>query len=117
MRRAARVDSSHGAIVAALRAGGATVQSLAAVGDGCPDLLVGLYGHNLLVEIKDGTKPPSARRLTPEQERWHAAWTGQVAIVCSVEGARRLLEVMHERAQAEREEARALIAEIARGGQ
>lgn len=109
MRRAPRLDANHAAIVAALRAAGATVQSLAAVGDGCPDLLVGFAGHNYLIEVKDGTKPPSARRLTPEQERWHAAWAGQAAIVSSLAGVRDLLGVLHERAEAEREEARRLV--------
>ena len=37
-----------------------------------------------LVEVKDGRKPPSARRLTPEQEAWHAAWPGDVYVVTSV---------------------------------
>ena len=44
MRRAARTDSNHEEIVKALRAVGATVQSLAGVGHGVPDLLVGYQG-------------------------------------------------------------------------
>lgn len=42
MRRAARTDANQTAIVEALRKCGASVQSLAAVGKGVPDLLVGL---------------------------------------------------------------------------
>lgn len=81
MRRAAKVDANHAAIVSLLRRMGATVQSLAAVGKGCPDILVGLRGQNYLIEIKDGAKPPSKRRLTPEQETWHASWRGQVMVM------------------------------------
>lgn len=91
MRRAARVDDNHPQIVDALRGIGATVQSLATVGKGCPDLLVGYRGINLLLEIKDGSKPPSARRLTPDEEAWHATWRGPVAVVESVDEALRAI--------------------------
>lgn len=89
MRRAAKVDANQPAIVEALRAVGCTVQPLHAVGKGCPDLLVGLPGtrSNLLLEVKDGSKPPSARKLTPDQAVWHDAWRGQVAVVSSVKEA------------------------------
>ena len=48
MRRAAKIDSNHAEIVAALRGIGAYVMSLASVGGGCPDLLVGFRGHTFL---------------------------------------------------------------------
>jgi hypothetical protein len=87
MRRAARVDSNQSEIVAALRAVGVSVQPLHTVGKGCPDLLCGVRGTNLLLEIKDGNKPPSARKLTPDEAAWHESWRGQVAIVESVDEA------------------------------
>lgn len=90
-RRAARVDDNQPEIVRAFQRMGATVQHLHAVGGGCPDLCVGFRGVNLFVEVKDGSKPPSARKLTPSQSEWHAAWKGQVAIVSSVEEAIDLL--------------------------
>lgn len=86
-RRAARVDANHAVIVAGLRACGATVQSLAAIGAGCPDILVGHRGRNLMFEIKDGAKVPSARALTADQVEWHAAWRGSVVVVNNVEQA------------------------------
>ncbi len=89
--RAAKVDDNQRAIVAALRERGATVQLLHAVGRGCPDLLVGYRGMNLLIEVKDGRKPPSARQLTPDQIIWHRAWVGQVEVVESTDQARLLL--------------------------
>jgi Holliday junction resolvase len=52
VRRAARTDANQDGIVAALRGAGASVQSLAATGKGCPDLLVGWRGANLLMECK-----------------------------------------------------------------
>ena len=86
--RAKKVDQNHAEIVHALRSAGASVQTLASVGNGVPDLLVGFRGMNLLMECKDGTKPPSHRKLTQDQELWLQAWRGgQVWLVTSVDEA------------------------------
>lgn len=87
MRRAAKVDSNHAAIVRQLRQVGATVQSLASQGQGCPDLLVGYRGANHLLEVKDGAKSPSKQQLTPDEARWHQEWRGQVVVVRSADEA------------------------------
>jgi Holliday junction resolvase len=93
--RAARIDANHEQVVSALRAAGASVQSLAGVGKGVPDLLVGFQGKTLLMEIKDGRKTPSERRLSEDQVRWHGAWRGgPLAIVDGVDAALRMLGVM-----------------------
>lgn len=81
MRRSAKVDSNQGEIVKALRMVGATVQSLAACGDGVPDLLVGFQRQTFLMEVKDGKKPPSARELTKDQIVWHCEWNGGILMV------------------------------------
>lgn len=81
MRRAAKVDRNQPEIVAALRQAGAQVFSLAAVGQGIPDLLVGFREQTVLIEVKDGSKPPSARQLTDDQIEWHAAWRGGRCVV------------------------------------
>lgn len=98
MRRAARIDGNHGEIVEALRKSGCSVTSLAGVGKGCPDLLVGLYANSyecgrrtLLLEVKDGNLPPSARKLTDDEERWHAEWRGEAYVVNSVSEALELI--------------------------
>ena len=87
MRRAAKVDANQREVVAALRDAGATVQLLHAVGEGCPDLLVGYKGLNMLLEVKDGSKSPSAQKLTPQQEIWHRDWRGHRVVVNSPEAA------------------------------
>ena len=74
MRRAAKIDANQEAVVIALRAAGATVQSLAAIGKGVPDLLVGYKGAFYLIEVKDGRKAPSQRKLTEDQVKWHEEW-------------------------------------------
>lgn len=90
MRRNPRKDANHSAVVKALEMVGCNVQDLAAVGDGCPDLLIGIPTVRALafVEIKDGDKPPSRRALTPDQVEWHQQWNGYpVHIVDSVSEA------------------------------
>lgn len=87
-RIAAKIDANQPQIVKDLRQVGCTVQSLAGVGKGCPDLLVGFRGRNYLMEVKDGRRPPSERRLTPDEQEWHLAWRGlPVSIVESVADA------------------------------
>jgi hypothetical protein len=87
MFRAARTDANQTEITKALRKIGCSVQLLHSVGRGCPDMLVGYKGGNYLLEIKDGEKPESQRKLTPEQTIWHFDWKGQVAVVNNVQEA------------------------------
>lgn len=87
MRRAAKVDANQAEIVDALRRVGASVQPLHAVGAGVPDLLIGYRSMNYLVEVKDGSKPPSARKLTEKQAEWHKLWRGSVLTVTSAKDA------------------------------
>lgn len=85
MRRAARVDDNQPEIVAALRQCGCSVQILSMVGQGCPDLMVCKPdGEIVLYEVKDGSKPPSERRLTLDQERWHRGWNSHVYVVNNI---------------------------------
>lgn len=86
--RAAKIDANQNEIVNALRDIGCSVQSLAAVGKGVPDLLVANHrGELFLMEIKDGSKPPSARKLTPDQVKWHDNWNSEIHVVLTVEQA------------------------------
>ena len=94
MRTACRVDANQSAVVQALRNAGASVTSLAGQARGCPDLLVGFCGYNLLIEIKDGTRPLSARQLTPDQTRWHGDWRGVVHVVTSASQAVELVRAV-----------------------
>ena len=87
MRKHGRTDANQAAIVKALRKAGASVQSLASVGDGCPDLLVGYGVINFLIEVKDQNQPPSKRKLTPDETAWHGNWATPVYTVESVEEA------------------------------
>jgi hypothetical protein len=77
MRRAARRDHGEQDIIKAMRAEGAYVKVIN--DEGLFDLLVAYTGpsgfqHTLLLEVKDGAKPPSARRLTPAEQKFHDEW-------------------------------------------
>jgi hypothetical protein len=94
MRRAARRDSNEGDIIKAMREAGAYVKVIN--DEGLFDLLVshGPEGkrRTLLIEVKDGAKPPSARRLTDAEQKFHDEWPGSdLYIVNSVDEALALL--------------------------
>lgn len=92
MRRAAKIDANQAQVVTALRAAGAVVHSLAAVGNGIPDLLVAFRGQTMLMEVKDGAKAKSAQRLKPKQIEFHQSWTGgPLSIVDGPEAALRAI--------------------------
>lgn len=82
-RYAQRKDENQAEIVAALERIGADVFVLHEPAD----LLVGMAGRTLLVEIKNPKKPPSKRRLTPAQVKFHAQWRGHKAVVHTPEQA------------------------------
>lgn len=90
MRRAARVDDNQSDIVDALRdVPGCWVEII-----GRPvDLLVGFQGINYLMEVKDGSKSPSRRKLTPAQKTFWEKWTGQKAKVETPEEALAIIGV------------------------
>ena len=86
-----RTDANQTAIVSAFRKLGATVAITSALGKGFPDLVVGYRGQNFLVEIKDGSKPPSAQKLTPDEAAFVEKWRGQYDIIRSVDDVLALL--------------------------
>lgn len=87
------LDLNHGLIVQALKQAGASVFSLASVGNGVPDLLVGWRNHNLLIEVKrlTGKRAPSSK-LTAAQADFFLAWKGPIHIVTSSDEALKTLE-------------------------
>jgi hypothetical protein len=94
MRRAARVDDNQAKIVEGLRGLGATVRSTAAIGEGFPDIAVGFRGKNWFFEIKDGSKPPSGRKLTEFEVLFHDDWRGQADVIESLDDALRVMGVL-----------------------
>lgn len=92
MRYANRIDANQNAIVDAMRKAGAVVRIISQ-GDGIPDLLVGYKGYTILMEVKDGDKVPSARKLTEAEQKFFDDWRGgMLVIVNSVEEALEILK-------------------------
>jgi hypothetical protein len=76
--RAKRVDDNQKRIVEQLRRLNISVQHLHVIGNGCPDLLLGFRNKNFLIELKDGKKSPSAKKLTDDEQEFFDEWNGQV---------------------------------------
>lgn len=84
MRRAAKRDDNEKEIVVALRKAGAYVTYV----DFPVDLICGYQGRTIMFEVKDGNKPPSARKLTPNEQKFHDEWTGgELYVVTCVDDA------------------------------
>ena len=80
MRRANRIDANQNEIVDALRAAGAVVRIISQ-GEGIPDLLVGYNGFTILMEVKDGDKVPSKRKLTEAEQKFFDEWEGGLLVI------------------------------------
>jgi len=87
-----RTDRNHSEIINALRKiPNLSVFSTHEVGKGFPDIVIGYKGINYLIEIKDGNKPPSARKLTDSEVKFHQDWRGQIKIVNNLDEVLNLL--------------------------
>lgn len=90
--RIRKVDSNQAELVKQIRQiPGATVAHTHTVSGGFADVVLGYRGTNYLLEIKDHSKPPSARKLTPDEEVFHKNWTGQIAIVQTLDDVLKLI--------------------------
>lgn len=66
---------------------GATVADTHGVGGGFPDMVVGYCGQNFLVEIKDGSRYASERKLRDGQLLFMNTWRGQYVVIDSIDAA------------------------------
>jgi hypothetical protein len=82
-----RVDLNQVSLVQYARRMGANVEHLHTIGRGCPDLLVAYRGRWLVVEVKADNG-----RLTPDEARWHAAFSAPVQVWRTVADVVRTLE-------------------------
>lgn len=85
-----KADTAQKAIIDALRASGCSVCIISGANgqSGVPDLLVGRWPTNFLLEVKTPkAKGRSEGQLSNLQKAWHANWRGQVAVVRTVDEA------------------------------
>lgn len=91
MRRASKVDGNQEQIVRALRAVGCSVLSLAPLGRGAPDLLVGRNRSTWLLELKVGRE-----KVNDAQAMFREGWRGcPVVVARSVEEALAAIGAVH----------------------
>ena len=80
MRRDCRPDANHKEISKAFERLGWSVLYIHQIPNSA-DILVGKCHHNIVIEIKDGSKPPSKRKLTPGEIGFRDRWKGDYRIV------------------------------------
>lgn len=73
---------------------GALVQPTHMVGSGFPDLLICYHGTLALIEIKDGEKAKSRRKLTQFEVDWQEEW--KEAPIYIVEGDEDVMRVVRK---------------------
>lgn len=84
--RAMRKDANHAEIGDGLRKLGWSVLDLAQYGVSV-DYAVSKPGFASLLEVKDGDKPPSARKLTEKEQKLRNNWEGPYVMAVSLEDA------------------------------
>lgn len=89
-----RTDANHKEIVDSIRKiPSLSVFSTHMVGKGFPDIVIGYKGINYLVEIKDGAKTKSQKKLTDDEIRFHQSWFGQIIVCECVKDVLELLQI------------------------
>lgn len=78
MRKRGRTDDNQQLIVKQLRQLGCSVAITSMIGKGFPDLVIGWRGENFLIELKDGSKSESKKKLTEDEYKFFNDWYGQV---------------------------------------
>lgn len=92
--RIRKADNNQSSLVKQIRKiPGVTVRLTHTIGQGFPDGVIGFMGRNYLVEIKDPSKPPSQRKLTPDEQKFFDEWTGQIAVIETIEDVLKLLNL------------------------
>lgn len=88
-RQAARTDENQAETVKTFRKLGWYVLIVSQLKN-CCDIIVSKGGRTVAVEIKDGKKPPSARKLSAGEQKFRDEWQGEYALVESIDDVMRL---------------------------
>ena len=79
-RRAARTDDNQKEIVALFRKLGWHVLIVSQLKN-CCDIIASKNGRTVAIEIKDGKKKPSDRKLTEGELKFKNEWQGEYALI------------------------------------
>ena len=94
MRRANRKDANHRQVINEFRRLGWQVLDTADLKNAF-DILVSKRMVTVCIEIKDGEKPPSARRLTAGEQNFKDNWRGNYKIIKSLQEVQDLNNRFH----------------------
>ena len=86
MKTAARIDRNQPEIVKEFRRLGYSVLIIAQLKN-CCDIIIARDGFTCAIEIKDGLKPPSQRRLTEGEQGFKDTWKGRWYLCESIDDA------------------------------
>ena len=89
-----RTDTNQTSLVRLFRSLGLSVAIISDLGKGMPDLIISNKRSNVLIEVKDGSKPPSQRKLTVDEQIFHDNWQGPLHIISSEQEAIALFDRM-----------------------
>lgn len=104
--RARKTDGNQTKVVEALRRAGLSVAITSSLGSGFPDLVVAnrsftktgitqwAIDRTILIELKDPSKPPSKRALTPDEQKFHNEWRGEIYVCTTAEEILRIFGLM-----------------------
>ena len=82
--RKARVDANQPRVVACFRRLGWSVLIISQLKN-CCDIIVAKGGQTIAVEIKDGDKPPSQRKLSVGEQEFKDEWLGRWELIESID--------------------------------
>jgi hypothetical protein len=88
-----RVDANQPELVTVMRKLGCSWRSTHEI-PGALDGIIGVAGIDQRIEIKDGSKPPSARKLTPAEQDEFDMWRGRPPRI--IESIGQLIELVDE---------------------
>lgn len=89
----AKTDGNHSKLLKQIRCiPGVSVFSTHRVGQGFVDAVIGYRKKNFLLEIKDPAQPPSKRKLTPDEVKFHESWNGQVSVVETIDDVLKIIK-------------------------
>jgi hypothetical protein len=74
-----KIDANQKRIVSELRRLGYSVALTHELGRGFPDIVVGKWGFNILVEVKSSMKA----HLTKDEKNFWLSWNGQICVATS----------------------------------
>lgn len=92
--RANRIDANQPEIVAHFREWDCSVLVISDLKN-CCDIIVAKHGRTIAVEIKDGAKVKSARKLTDGEEAFKASWKGCWRLCESIKDADKIISELN----------------------